>query len=101
MYQGTPNNLFRRDGSDSIGGELNLSNNKIVNVANPTSAQDVATKHYADSRKPVITIWAQEAGPLNRGEYEWSFGSGDCPRTVWILYACFRLDNSRKHFLGP
>ena len=35
------------------------------------------TKHYADSRKPVITNWAQENGPLNVGEYEWSFGSGD------------------------
>ena len=70
------NNLFRRDGSDSIGGELNLSNNKIVNVTNPTLAQDAVTKHYADSRKPLI--WAQEVDPLNAGEYEWSFGSGDC-----------------------
>ena len=68
---------MRRDGSNSIEGELNLSNNKIVNVANPTYAQDVATKHYADSRKPLITIWAQEVGPLNGGQYEWSFGSGD------------------------
>ena len=25
----------------------------------------------------LITIWAQENGPLNAGEYEWSFGSGD------------------------
>ena len=60
-----------------MGGDLNLSNNKIVNVANPTSAQGVATKHYADSRKPLITIWVQEVGPLNAGEYEWSFGSGE------------------------
>ena len=37
----------------------------------------VTTKHYVDSRKPLITIWAQENGPLNAGEYEWSFGSGD------------------------
>ena len=59
-------------------GDLNVNNyNKIINVANPTSDQDVATKHYADSRKPVITIWAQEIGPLNNGQYEWSFGSGD------------------------
>ena len=56
-----------------------------------------------DYRKPLITIWAQENGPLNRGEYEWSFGSGDLYTLskVWILYACCRLDNSRKHFLGP
>ena len=35
------------------------------------------TKQYVDSRKPLITIWAQENGPLNSDEYEWSFGSGD------------------------
>ena len=58
-------------------GDLNLANSKIVNVGNPTSAQDVVTKQYVDSRKPLITIWAQENGPPNRGEYEWSFGSGD------------------------
>ena len=76
---------FRRDG-----GELNLSNNKIVNLSEPTELQDAATKQYVDSRKPLITIWAQENGPLNSGEYEWSFGSGDLYTLarVWILYAC-------------
>ena len=63
---------FRRDG-----GDLNLSNNKIVNLSEPNSDQDAATKQYVYSRKPLITIWAQENGPLNGGEYEWSFGSGD------------------------
>ena len=63
---------FRRDG-----GDLNLNNNKIVNLSEPNSDQDAATKQYVDSRKPLITIWAQENGPLNSGEYEWSFGSGD------------------------
>ena len=63
---------FRRDG-----GDLNLNNNKIVNLSEPNSDQDAATKQYVDSRKPLITIWAQENGPLHAGEYEWSFGSGD------------------------
>ena len=63
---------FRRDG-----GDLNMSNNKIVNLSEPTEVQDAVTKQYVDSRKPLITIWAQENGPLNAGEYEWSFGSGD------------------------
>ena len=75
--ESTTNNLFRRDGSDSIGGELNLSNNKIVNVSEPTSDQDAVTKNYVDSRKPLITIWAQENGPLNSGQDEWSFGGGE------------------------
>ena len=64
---------FKRDG-----GDLNMSNNKIVNVAWPTSDDDAVNKAYADFVvSTVITIWAQENGPLNRGEYEWSFGSGD------------------------
>ena len=63
---------FRRDG-----GDLNLNNNKIVNLSEPNSDQDAATKQYVYSRKPLITIWAQENGLLNGGEYEWSFGSGD------------------------
>ena len=50
---------------------------KITNVADPTEDDDAVTKQYVDSRKPLITIWAQENGPLNAGEYEWSFGSGD------------------------
>ena len=59
--------------------DLNMNNKKITNVADPTEDDDVVTKQYADShhRKPLITIWAQENGPLNAGEYEWSFGSGD------------------------
>ena len=70
---------FRRDG-----GDLNLSNNKIVNLSEPNSDQDAATKQYVDSRKPLITIWAQENGPLNTGEFEWSFGSGD----IYTLAKC-------------
>ena len=70
--ESTTNNFIRRDG-----GDRNLGNNKIVNLSEPTEVQDAATKQYVDSRKPLITIWAQENGPLNTGEYEWSFGSGD------------------------
>ena len=32
--ESTTNNFFRRDGSESMGGDLNLTNNKIVNVSN-------------------------------------------------------------------
>ena len=66
------NNFLRRDG-----GDLNLDNNKIVNLSEPTGVRDATTKQYVDSRKPLIAIWAQENGPLNSGEHEWSFGSGD------------------------
>ena len=34
-------------------------------------------KRYVDRRKPIITIWGQEKGPLGKDHYEWSFGGGD------------------------
>ena len=84
--ESTTNNFLRRDGSNSIEGELNLSNNKIVNinVAYPTSSLDVATKSYAD--------YADDLGSGGRpSEYfrvrmvfrKWRL----FPRKVWILYA--------------
>ena len=33
----------------TMSGSLNMTNNKITNVSDPTSAQDVATKNYVDS----------------------------------------------------
>ena len=73
----TRNNFLKLDGTNNMVGELDLNNNKITNVADPSDDGDAATKQYVDSRqKPLITIWAQENGPLNAGEYEWSFGSG-------------------------
>lgn len=40
--------LLPKDGSESMTGELNLGSSKIINVANPTSDQDAATKKYVD-----------------------------------------------------
>ena len=37
------------DGQTAMTGNLNLSSNKIVNVADPTLAQDAATKNYVDT----------------------------------------------------
>ena len=71
------NNFLRRDGSNDVQGEISMNNHKLVGLSEPTEDDDATTKQYVDSRKPLITIWAQENGPLNTGEYEWSFGSGD------------------------
>jgi hypothetical protein len=38
------------DGQTPMTGNLNLSNNKIVNVTDPTLAQDAATKAYTDAK---------------------------------------------------
>ena len=86
------NNFLRRDGSNDAQGEISMNNNKIVNLSEPTEYDDATTKRYVDSRKPLIAIWAQENGPLNSGENEWSFGSGDLytPQKLWLLYARLR-----------
>ena len=75
--ENTSNNFLKIDGSNHMRGDLNLANSKIIRLSDPTDDGDAINKRYLDSRKPLITIWAQENGPLNRGEYEWSFGSGD------------------------
>ena len=36
-------------GAVKIDGQLDLNSHKIVNVADPTDAQDAATKHYVDN----------------------------------------------------
>ena len=76
-------NFLKKDGSNDAEGDLNMNTNKIINVANPTSARDVTNKRYVDGRKPLITIWAQEVGPLNNNQFEWSFGGeGTTPRRL-------------------
>ena len=40
--------------TSGIVGSLNASNNKVINVSNPTNAQDAATKAYVDALKTQI-----------------------------------------------
>ena len=44
------NNIFlRRDGTNAVTGSINMNGNTLMNVSNPTDAQEVATKSYVDS----------------------------------------------------
>jgi hypothetical protein len=43
-----PSGYLKLDGTNGMVGAFNMGNNKIVNVGNPTSAQDVATKNHVD-----------------------------------------------------
>ena len=78
---------------------IDMTGNPIVNVSEPIHPQDAATKSfvldtigrkliqisgtgeivtksYVDGRKPLITVFAEEKGPLSEGHAEWSFGNG-------------------------
>jgi hypothetical protein len=44
----TPNEYFKINGTSTMAAPLNMGGNKIINVADPVAAQDVATKTYFD-----------------------------------------------------
>ena len=47
------NNTFLRvDGANAATGNIDLGSNKLINVADPTDLQDVATKNYVDGKLP-------------------------------------------------
>ena len=56
----------------------------LKNMPDPIDGKDTVNKAYADDRtiqpvahiKPIITVWAEEKGPLGDGHYEFSFGNG-------------------------
>lgn len=47
---GNQGNYILRDGTSTITNNLTLSNKKIIDLADPTLAQDAATKSYVDSK---------------------------------------------------
>jgi len=54
-----------------------FSQTNLTSPSPPVNPQDVATKQYVDEyRRSLITIWAEEKGPLVSGLCEWSFGGG-------------------------
>lgn len=70
------NTAVKLDGNNPMTGDLKMGNHQIKGVTNPVDQQDAATKNYVDSRKPLITVWAEETGSINAAQYEWSFGNG-------------------------
>ena len=79
--------LYRGDEATSWAQAVGLARDAVGNLSDPSEPQHAATKSYVDervaatrsrvdSRKPMITVWAEEKGPLSSGEYEWSFGNG-------------------------
>ena len=73
------------DGSFTAVSDIDFIGYRLKNLSNPKDDRDAVNKSYVDKKlslpsligpKPIITVWAEEKGPLNNGHYEFSFGNG-------------------------
>ena len=73
-----PNGVF------TVVSDIDFDGFSLKNIPEPIDGKDAVNKDYVDGRviqpaapiKPVITVWAEEKGPLGDGHYEFSFGNG-------------------------
>ena len=64
--------------------DIDFNGFNLKNIPEPIDGKDAVNKAYVDDRmiqpaapiKPIITVWAEEKGPLGNGHYEFSFGNG-------------------------
>ena len=73
------------DGSFTAVSDIDFIGYRLKNLSNPKDDRDAVNKIYVDKKlslpsligpTPIITVWAEEKGPLNNGHYEFSFGNG-------------------------
>ena len=73
------------DGSFTAVSDIDFIGYRLKNLYNPKDDRDAVNKVYVDKKlslpsligpKPIITVWAEEKGPLGDGHYEFSFGNG-------------------------
>ena len=73
------------DGSFTTVSDIDFIGYRLKNLSNPKDVRDAVNKAYVDKKvslpslispKPIITVWAEEKGPLGNGHYEFSFGNG-------------------------
>ena len=64
--------------------DIDFDGFRLKNIPDPIDGKDTVNKAYVDGRtiqpsvpiKPIITVWAEEKGPLGDGHYEFSFSNG-------------------------
>ena len=72
------------NGKFTAASDIDFNGFSLKNVPDPIDGKDAVNKAYVDDRtiqpaapiKPIITVWAEEKGPLGNGHYEFSFGNG-------------------------
>ena len=73
------------DGSFTAVSDIDFIGYRLKNLSNPKDDRDAVNKSYVDKKlslpsligpKPIISVWAEEKGPLGDGNYEFSFGNG-------------------------
>ena len=66
---------------------------RITGLQDPVAPSDAATKNYVDSRKPLVTVWAENNNAISSGEYQWSFGNGanGNPNNGYTMMAAGRI----------
>ena len=73
------------DGSFTTVSDIDFIGFRLRNIPNPTDNRDAVNKAFVDKKvsfpspiglKHIITMWAEEKGPLGNGHYEFSFSNG-------------------------
>ena len=65
--------------------DIDFNGFSLKNIPDPIDGKDAVNKDYVNGKviqppapiKPIITVWAEEKGPLGNGHYEFSFGNGN------------------------
>ena len=72
------------DGAFTAVSDIDFNGFSLKNIPDPIDGKNAVNKAYVDDGtiqpaapiKPIITVWAEEKGPLGNGHYEFSFGNG-------------------------
>ena len=75
----------RPNGKFTVVSDIDFNGFSLKNIPDPTDEKDAVNKAYVDDKtiqpatpipKSIMTVWAEEKGPLGNGHYEFSFGNG-------------------------
>ena len=71
---------FRKNGSDTMTGSINMGNNPIISLANPSANNDAANKLYVDNQITATKQWVRDLYPV--GTVYINQGNGTNPATL-------------------